>query len=239
MSANAYMKSVLRAAAEAFVRGHEDVDYFPSYESVVLSDRRYAWRADQAHVSDEMVRLNVVRMIEAYAEDPPVGGGRQVAEAIVKAHEARQAAAAGAVEDAIGAYRAAIAAAPDEGLILLEFGRFLFEQKQHAEAARLVEASIERGTGPYGGYLYLAQIQYAAGRYGLARDAALKAQELQPDRPGVIGMLERIAQKLDPETAVLKAPATVAVAPVLDRLKRVFRAGLAGLRASRSPGSHA
>ena len=66
--ANSYSKAVQRAAVEAFVRSHDNVDYFPSFESVMLSDRRRAWREDQAHASDEIVRLNVLRMIEAYAD---------------------------------------------------------------------------------------------------------------------------------------------------------------------------
>src|SRR5206468_12443076 len=67
--ANSYSKAVQRAAVEAFVRRHDNVDYFPSFESVMLSDRRQAWRDDQAHASDAIVRLNVLRMIEAYAAE--------------------------------------------------------------------------------------------------------------------------------------------------------------------------
>jgi tetratricopeptide (TPR) repeat protein len=196
------MKSVLRAATEAFVRAHSNVDYFPSFESVILSERDHAWRADQAHVSDEMVRLNVVRMIEAYALEPGSGGrSEEIAAAVVKTRLARDAAARGAVDEAVAAYRQAVAAAPGEGLVMLEFGRFLYELKAYDEAALMVEASVRRGTGPYGAYLYLAQIHYAARRYELAEEAIASAAALQPDRPGVVGMARRIKDKLSEASA--------------------------------------
>lgn len=48
--ANAYSKSVLRAAAEAWSAKHENVHYFPSYEIVTMSDRDVAWEQDARHV---------------------------------------------------------------------------------------------------------------------------------------------------------------------------------------------
>src|SRR6201999_3175901 len=69
--ANTYMKSALRTAVEVFARSHERVDYFPSYESVTLSDHRRAWAEDEAHVTDEIVRRNVLLMLEAYGEPTP------------------------------------------------------------------------------------------------------------------------------------------------------------------------
>jgi tetratricopeptide (TPR) repeat protein len=199
LTANTYSKAVQRAAVEAFVRRHDNVDYFPSFESVTLSDRRRAWRDDQAHASDEIVRLNVLRMIEAYAEDGEAAGAEQAsraADAFTLVQAAREAAGLDAPDEAISAYRAAVEAAPDEALILLEFGRFLYEQKSYEEAATLVEASTRNGSGGYGGYYYLAQILYAARRVGEAHAAAAKAREFQPTRPGVLDISATIARKL-------------------------------------------
>ena len=64
--ANQYSKAVLRTATEAIVRGSDRIDYFPSYESVVLSDRGLAWADDQVHVRPALVEHNVGAMIEAY-----------------------------------------------------------------------------------------------------------------------------------------------------------------------------
>ena len=66
MVANAYSKAALRAVAQEIVMGEPSADYFPSYESVVLSDRGLAWQDDLRHVTKEMISLNVSRMIAKY-----------------------------------------------------------------------------------------------------------------------------------------------------------------------------
>jgi hypothetical protein len=54
--ANTYSKSVQRAAVETFVATKLDVDYFPSYESVTLSNPEVCWaRGDYRHVSPDIV----------------------------------------------------------------------------------------------------------------------------------------------------------------------------------------
>jgi tetratricopeptide (TPR) repeat protein len=197
--ANSYSKAVQRAAAEAFVRSHDNVDYFPSFESVMLSDRRRAWREDQAHASDEIVRLNVLRMIEAYADPEESTDDLQASratEAFALVQTAREAAGLDAPDEAIAAYRAALAAAPQEALILMEFGRFLYEQHQNDEAAELIDASTRCGSGSYGGYYYLAQVLFASRRFEEADVAAIRAREFQPTRPGVIDLSANILRKL-------------------------------------------
>ena len=197
MSANTYMKSVLRAATEAFVRRHGNVDYFPSYESVMLSDRRFAWREDQAHVSDEIVRLNVVRMLEAYAGQDADGSKAEAAgRGFAEVQAAREALAAGATARAWAAYRAAVQAAPDEGLILLEYGRFLKVRRRLGEAALMVERSLANGSAAYGGWLTMGQIHRAAGRWPQAYEAAARAREFQPKHPGVLNLSADAARRL-------------------------------------------
>ncbi len=66
ITANAYSKAALRVAAEAAVRAHAHVDYYPSYESVTQSDRAAAWEDDLVHVRMDMVAANVARMVDAY-----------------------------------------------------------------------------------------------------------------------------------------------------------------------------
>ncbi|MEI9964340.1 MAG: GSCFA domain-containing protein [Caulobacteraceae bacterium] len=185
--ANSYSKSVQRAAVEAFVRRHPNVDYFPSYESVTLSDRKRAWRADQAHASDEIVRLNVLRMIEAYASHPEdeTGAGAtatSAAAAFALVQEAKDAAARGDDESAMRLFAKAAAAAPGEGLILLDYGRFLHAQGRFTDAAKVIKASIRNGSGAYGGYYQYAVTLRAAGRYPEAFTAARLARNIQPTR---------------------------------------------------------
>lgn len=81
--ANCYSKSVLRAAVEPFVADRAHIEYFPSYESVVLTDRSVAFVDDQVHVQVAMVRFNVDRMINRYVET----GDDTVADAIARAQE--------------------------------------------------------------------------------------------------------------------------------------------------------
>src|SRR5438874_2503489 len=48
--ANTYAKSLLRTVAQEWAAAHENVDYFPSYEIVLNSDRAAAWEPDLRHV---------------------------------------------------------------------------------------------------------------------------------------------------------------------------------------------
>lgn len=81
--ANSYSKSVLRAAVEPFVTGYPHIEYFPSYESVVLTDRSVAFADDQIHIQVSMVRFNVDRMINRYVAT----GGDSIASVIANARE--------------------------------------------------------------------------------------------------------------------------------------------------------
>jgi hypothetical protein len=65
--ANEYSKSVLRAAAGAICL-KLGVDYFPSFEMVKYSDRKFAWRRDARHVTDPMVGRITSLFMRAYLE---------------------------------------------------------------------------------------------------------------------------------------------------------------------------
>jgi hypothetical protein len=53
--ANATSKATLRAAATRLTARAQDMDYFPSYEAVSLSDPNLSWQQDRRHVSDVVV----------------------------------------------------------------------------------------------------------------------------------------------------------------------------------------
>jgi hypothetical protein len=67
MVANTYSKSVLRAAVEEAINTFPNVFYYPSYETVILSQRDLAWENDMMHVQPKMVKKIVSRMIAKYA----------------------------------------------------------------------------------------------------------------------------------------------------------------------------
>ena len=70
--ANAYSKSVQRAALEAFVAAHPGVDYFPSYEAVTLSDPAIAWtQGDLRHVNPALVQRIMDTVLQAYLHAGP------------------------------------------------------------------------------------------------------------------------------------------------------------------------
>ncbi len=76
--ANTYSKSVQRAAIDAFIAETDGVDYFPSYEFVVLSDPRVAWsRGDYRHVSPDLVSRIMSTVLTRYVEGaaPDEGAG--------------------------------------------------------------------------------------------------------------------------------------------------------------------
>lgn len=64
--ANTYSKSVQRAACGAFAAAHDDVDYFPSYEIVTLTDRSRAYWTDNIHVNPEIVGFIMDTVLFAY-----------------------------------------------------------------------------------------------------------------------------------------------------------------------------
>ncbi|WP_068112523.1 GSCFA domain-containing protein [Tropicimonas marinistellae] len=75
--ANSYSKSVQRAAIDAFIAETDGVDYFPSYEFVVLSDPRVAWsRGDYRHVSSDLVARIMQSVLARYVP----GSGQQEAQ---------------------------------------------------------------------------------------------------------------------------------------------------------------
>jgi tetratricopeptide (TPR) repeat protein len=71
--ANAYSKATLRSAVGEFVRGHDGVDYFPSYEIATLTLRTTAFQEDNRHVAPALVDAIVDRVVRAYCEGPAAG----------------------------------------------------------------------------------------------------------------------------------------------------------------------
>ena len=56
VTANNYSKSTLVSVAQSVAAAHPEVDYFPSYEMVVMSDRADVWTPDGRHVKPILVK---------------------------------------------------------------------------------------------------------------------------------------------------------------------------------------
>jgi tetratricopeptide (TPR) repeat protein len=64
--ANTYSKALLRAVAGQIAEEHEHVDYFPSFESVMLTRQSYVWEKDLIHVSPSFVDRIMARVLRSY-----------------------------------------------------------------------------------------------------------------------------------------------------------------------------
>jgi Tfp pilus assembly protein PilF len=193
--ANCYSKSVQRAAAEYIHRHHSNVDYFPSYESVTLSERRVAWREDEAHVSDEAVRLNVVRMMRAYTDSSiemeEASDEDASAAALDRSRMAEQAAAGGEIEAADRLFAEAIALGPREGIIHLRRATFLLNQARLHEASEAALEALRFGAARYGAHFLLGRIYFRLGNDRASEKHLKEALVIEPGRPGIVHLLGR------------------------------------------------
>lgn len=136
--ANSYSKSVLRAAVEPLVARHGHVEYFPSYESVLLTERRIAFGDDQVHVSHGMVRFNVDRMIRRYAK---TGETDPVAGVIAQAREDRR---VGLFRVALGRLQSAWAKHPDHPKLAVALADLLLRAGNGEAAEAMLLAHLEK-----------------------------------------------------------------------------------------------
>jgi len=67
--ANGYSKAVLRSVAGSLTLTDPSLDYYPSFEMVMLSDPRDSWASDQRHVTDSRVGDVVRSFISSYVPD--------------------------------------------------------------------------------------------------------------------------------------------------------------------------
>lgn len=91
--ANSYSKSVQRAAVEVFSQ-HDDVDYFPSYETVVVSEPGHVWgKTDFRHVSADAVDHIMSNVLRNYSgvDVQPVGAILNKAKELIKSGELEKA----------------------------------------------------------------------------------------------------------------------------------------------------
>jgi tetratricopeptide (TPR) repeat protein len=168
--ANCYSKSVLRAAVEALVSEFDHIEYFPSYESVTLSERAVAFTEDQIHISPLLVRFNVDRMIRRYTD---AGGEMTSADIIARAQEERR-----ARRPAVGLkiLQTAWAADPENGDLTRALADALFRGRSGTVAERMLLARVAKTDDPASN-LMLASYYNDAGRFEEAAAQAETAAE--------------------------------------------------------------
>ena len=77
--ANTYSKATLRAVAQDFATAHTNVQYFPSYEMVMNSERGMAWEDDLRHVQGGMTAHVMDEFMRGFVEEPGLKGARVAA----------------------------------------------------------------------------------------------------------------------------------------------------------------
>ncbi|WP_174300274.1 GSCFA domain-containing protein [Caulobacter sp. S45] len=133
--ANTYSKSVLRAVSQELADRHANVDYFPSYESIVLSDRKEAWQDDQRHPTQSIISENVNRMVAAYMGGDDLDALTGDASALYKQ---------GRFVEAAAEYEKILAQAPGRADARLGLAKALLGQRQGREAVRLTKPIVTR-----------------------------------------------------------------------------------------------
>ena len=63
---NIRSKAMLRTVADEFARGHDNVDYYPSYETITYSDRSVTWESDRQHVTPDLVTADALHFAVHY-----------------------------------------------------------------------------------------------------------------------------------------------------------------------------
>lgn len=131
MIANSESKAILRAVAGAVTAENDNVHYYPSFESVTISDRKIAWKDDLVHVGNDIIALNVRRMIDTYVRDD--AGDLDINDPVTAVYRAKK-----ALEGDKGAARQFFdtnnSKFLDNPAYALLFAQFLISVKEHAAA---------------------------------------------------------------------------------------------------------
>lgn len=136
--ANMMSKSLLRTVAGTVTQGNERIDYFPSYESVMLTKQASVWTNDLIHIEEAFVGRVMARVIDAYVEGA-VSGDYDSALAFATAVRG------GALEDAAAHYPALRDAPADPAKpgLPLDLAQYeLATGAPEAARARLLAAAI-------------------------------------------------------------------------------------------------
>lgn len=177
ITATMYGKSVLRAVCGEIVAANERVDYFPSYESVMLTRDWSVFQSDRRHVADGFVGKIVQRLVDTYFREAPID--RRMAHAAYMASLAGEAADAGALRSlweaapqdvrAFVHYLNSLAAAPEE--LAAAVARHLEAKPQPASLVRIgrtAKRDLEQAAAVLGALA--AGVETAAAGGALAAD---------------------------------------------------------------------
>ena len=172
--ANTYSKSVLRAVAGDIAASNQNVDYFPSYESVVLTKNGNVWNTDLRHVSDLFIGKVITRLMETYCS--AISDADRLFQ---RSHMNLKA------EDPVAALelaRQAVERSPENGELRKHLGNLLAVNGELTQAEAELQQGIRLKPGDSGMYYQLSDVLTRQGRLDEAIQAARRATDLAPDR---------------------------------------------------------
>jgi hypothetical protein len=210
--ANMQSKSVLRAVAGEVTTSNTQVDYFPSYESAVLTKSWAVWNDDLLHVSDSFVGKIVARLVEKYCSG--IDDSRKLfQQSYIDFKD-------DSVEKAMDLARLAAEKSQDNVEILKHLGDLLVRQGRLDEA----EAQFRKGIGLQSRDAKLhSQLSDVLALQGRLEDAIAEAQRctaLAPDNENYHAQLGQLwKRKRKPGRAALQ----LALAAGYRRLMRTKR----------------
>lgn len=218
ITANTYSKSALRAAAEAFVLAHAEVDYLPSYEIVTHTERSLAFADDCRHAAPPVVARIVDLMVERYVPDAAEAGPE--AERSADHSRARQQVANCMRNDDFRKASKILGQLADGGWeaagygefeYRLERGRVLVQVERYLEAEAELTRALELEPDSVIALLGLARASRRLGRRRQSETCMARAVELRPADANIrymlagdIGRSGRLVQAVDELNACLK-----------------------------------
>lgn len=181
--ANTHSKSVLRAVAGHLGATHPDVDYFPSYEAVMLTRDWRVCERDHSHVTDAAVGRIVRSLIDAYFPHAPAGGVARQRSMIALAEKRYQ--------DALEDTREGLQLLPDDPALLCLRGQALAGLGRLTEARAACERAIELEPDDVPRRLPLMEILLSAYELSEAERQAREILSREPDDAPTMTLLAR------------------------------------------------
>ena len=172
ITANTYSKSVLRAVAGKVAQRHDNTDYFPSYESAMLTRSWDIWDADLLHLGKPFISKIVGHLVSYYFND--VQASAVLHQKSYQQHLERD------YDAAAESIHAALEQSPDDVELLRHAAAVAQARRDHGESVEMLRRAAETEAKPAHWVLLGMALNRARDREG-AEDAFRKCLEMDPE----------------------------------------------------------
>lgn len=193
ITANTYSKAALRVAAEELSRTKDEVYYYPSFESVTLSESKEAWYDDLRHVRDELVRYNVATFLAA------VTGG--VMDPRSRVDLIKTQALGGDLDGAILALSELAEENSDDPMFLFELAKMQFQAHRYEEAVKTCSDLLNIFPLDRGAHFLKGKSEFLGGLIADAVESCAKTVELG-EREAIVWLGRALARQGKHEEAL-------------------------------------